>query len=144
MVFPFSTAYPTPEMLIFNARAKSVSNIPSSITARKQRRLLASGLSKQLSQAIQKVLSILLISKYLSTLYPTDHNMMKNTGGLSETDKNRVGLILAWAHFYHFPALLLIYLFKSVLLQGIANCLHRAQPQGHGKNDLSAVFQSMK
>jgi len=131
-------------MLISNARAKSVSNIPSSLTAQKQRRLLALGLSKQLSQAIQKVLPILLVSKYLSTLYPPDHNVMKNTRGLPEADKRRVVLILAWANFYHFPALLLIYLFKSVILQGVANCLHRAQPQGHGKKDLSAVFQAMK
>jgi len=40
------------------------------------------GFSKQLSQAIQKVLPILLVSKYLSTLYPPDHNVMKNTGSV--------------------------------------------------------------
>jgi len=40
------------------------------------------GFSKQLSQAIQKVRSILLVSKYLSTLYAPDDNVMKDTGSV--------------------------------------------------------------
>jgi len=117
-------------MLISNSRAKSVSGIPSSLTAQKKRKLLALGLIKQLSQAIRKLLPILLVSKYLSTLYAPDQNVMKNTGSLpatcppsaspsgeaggsrgsGEAGRRRVGLILAWANFYHFPAVLSIYL----------------------------------
>ena len=36
--------------------------------------------------------------------------------GSGDAGGHRVGLILAWANFYHFPALLSIYLFKSVPL----------------------------
>jgi hypothetical protein len=40
------------------------------------------GFSKQRSQAIKKLLPILLVPKYLSTLYPPYHNVMKNTGSV--------------------------------------------------------------
>jgi len=30
-------------------------------------------------QAIEEILSIFIIPEYLSTLYPTDHNMVQNT-----------------------------------------------------------------
>jgi hypothetical protein len=38
------------------------------------------GLRKQLSHAIQQVLSVFFVSKDFSTLYTPDHNVMKGTG----------------------------------------------------------------
>jgi hypothetical protein len=40
---------------------------------------------KQLSQTIKEVLPILVVSKYLSTLYAPDHNVMKNTGSVQSS-----------------------------------------------------------
>jgi len=66
------------------------------------------GFRKQRSQAIKKVLPILVVLKYPSMLYPPDHNVMKNTGSLPEADKRKVGLIVAWPNFYYFTYLLSI------------------------------------
>jgi len=35
---------------------------------------------QEFCQAIEEILSILIVYEYLSTLYPTDHDMMQNTG----------------------------------------------------------------
>ncbi|MFO8162954.1 MAG: hypothetical protein R6T98_00280 [Desulfatiglandales bacterium] len=40
------------------------------------------GFRKQHSQTIKEVLPILVVPKYLSTLYAPDHNMMKDTGSI--------------------------------------------------------------
>ena len=46
------------------------------------------GLGKELSQAVQHILLILIIYEYLSTLYPPDHDVVQDTG--------RVQASLSW------------------------------------------------
>jgi hypothetical protein len=59
------------------------------------------GFMKQLSQTIKEVLPILVVSKYLSTLYPPDHDMVHNTRSLPEAGKRQDELILAYIVCYH-------------------------------------------
>jgi len=67
MVSSISTENPTPGDLISNRLASSLSDIPNSLTAQKQKRLLA------------------FIYEYLSALDSTDHDVMQDTGCLPAT-----------------------------------------------------------
>ena len=85
MFLPLSTEYPTAEILILRRLANSVSEIPNSRTAQKQKRLrgftffYCLPLMKTSSTPISKI-SAFIIPEHISTLYSPDHNVIKYTG----------------------------------------------------------------
>jgi len=53
------------------------------------------GFGQELYKSLKEIFPILVVSEYLTKLYPTSHDVMQYTGSLPEADKRRAKLILA-------------------------------------------------